>query len=162
MREREKVGRRRRPKAHTRTHFPFPPPPHTHTPRNLPLPGETSTIRKPEGGSIKDVPVSTARVSDGTACVTLHLVGSDECAPAALAPGDTYALRGGLFTAERGGGNALRAGRRGQLERTGYLTGLATDTPDMSAVRFEANAATGLNEPVDPLPASAWAPPGGG
>ena len=142
---------RMRGRGHTDALIPFP----SHSP------GETTTIRKPESGAIKDVPMSTARVSDGTGSVTLQLVGADECAPAALCPGDTYALRGGLFTTERGGGNALRAGRKGQLERTGYLTGLAADMPDMSAVRFEANAGTGLNEPVDPLPGRAWAPPGG-
>lgn len=125
-----------------------------------PPPGETTTIRKPEGGAIKDVPVSTARVADGSGSVTLQLVGPDECAPGVLGPGDTYSLRGGLFTAERGGGNALRAGRKGLLERTGYLTALAAETPDMSAVRFEADG-SGLNQPVDPLPTRSWVPPGG-
>jgi hypothetical protein len=119
-------------------------------------------MRKSEGGAIKDVPTSTARVADASGCVTLHLVGADECAPGALCPGDTYALRGGLFTAERGGGNALRAGRKGQLERTGFLTSILSENPDMSAVRFEPDAATGLHAPVQPLPARVWAPPGGG
>ena len=122
--------------------------------------GEVSIVRKPEGGTVKEVPHSTARVADGSGSVTLQLVGADECAPGALCPGDTYALRGGLFTAERGGGNALRAGRKGVLERTGYLTALMAESPDMSAVRFEADG-SGLNQPVDPLPARAWAPPGG-
>jgi hypothetical protein len=132
---------------------------HTHTHTHT---GDTASIRKSEGGAIKDVPTSTARVADATGSVTLHLVGADECAPGVLCPGDTYALRGGLFTAERGGGNALRAGRKGQLERTGYLTSIFAESPDMSAVRFEQDAATGLNTPAVPLPGRAWAPPGGG
>ena len=106
---------RMRGRGHTDALIPFP----SHSP------GETTTIRKPEGGAIKDVPMSTARVSDGTGSVTLQLVGADECAPAALCPGDTYALRGGLFTTERGGrqrparGTERPAGTDGLPDRAG-------------------------------------------
>lgn len=76
-----------------------------------------------------------------------------------------FRLTGGLFTLDRGGGGAtLRAGRRGALTRLGHGDLVFSEAPDMSAVRFAADAATGLYAPVDALPTKVWAPPavGGG
>ena len=80
---------------------------------------------------------------------------------AAVAPGDVFRLSGGLFTVERGGGNALRAGRRGVLTRLGWFCHVAAETPNLSTVAFEVDAGTGLHAPAPgALPARAWHPPG--
>lgn len=99
-------------------------------------------------------------MADATASVSLALHGADEVS--AVAPGDVFRLTGGLFTLDRGGGGAtLRAGRRGGLARLGRGDLVFSETPNMSAVRFAVDAASGLYAPADPLPTKFWAPPGG-
>ena len=89
-----------------------------------------------EAGALVDVQTSTARVADATACVTLALTGNDECSPG-LKPGDVFRLSGGLFTLDRAGRAALRAGRRGTLERLGFGDFVFVEGPDMSSVGYE-------------------------
>lgn len=123
-----------------------------------------------EGGAPVDVQTSTARVADATACVTLALTGADECSPGPR-PGDVLRLRGGLFTLDRAGRAALRAGRRGTLERLGFGDLVFAEGPDMSSVGYEreeaaaggggggAGAAAAGYRPRVPLPTKFWQPP---
>ena len=120
-----------------------------------------------EGGAPVDVQTSTARVADSTACVTLALTGADECSPGPR-PGDVFRLCGGLFTLDRAGRAALRAGRRGTLERLGFGDLVFVEGPDMSSVGYEREeaAAAGGNaaaaagyRPRAPLPTKFWQPP---
>lgn len=107
-----------------------------------------------------DVQTSTARVADATACVTLVLTGADECA--ALHPGDVFRLCGGLFTLDKAGRAALRAGRRGTLERLGFGDSVFAEGPDMSSVgyeREEGGSGVAGYRPRAPLPAKFWQPP---
>ena len=128
-----------------------------------------------EGGAPVDVQTSMARVADATACVALALTGADECSPGPR-PGDVFRLRGGLFTLDRAGKAALRAGRRGTLERLGFGDFVFAEGPDMSSVGYEreeagagaggAGGAAGARgvggggyRPRASLPTKFWQPP---
>ena len=129
--------------------------------------GETTSFRKMEAGVPVDVPTSTARVADATACATLSLTGSDECS--ALRPGDVFRLSGGLFTLDKAGRASLRAGRRGTLERLGFGDFVFVEGPDMSNVGYEREESGGSGSgggggvggyrPRAPLPTKFWQPP---
>lgn len=125
-------------------------------------PGETTSFRKMEGGVPVDVQTSTARVADATACVTLALTGADECG--GVGPGDVFRLCGGLFTLDKQGRAALRAGRRGTLERLGFGDFVFAEGPDMSSVGYEreetgSGGSGGGYRPRAPLPTKFWQPP---
>jgi hypothetical protein len=144
----------------------LPPPPTTF--HNIPLPptqtGETTFFRKMEAGEPVDVQTSTARVADATACATLALTGADECA--ALRPGDVFRLSGGLFTLDRQGRAALRAGRRGTLERLGFGDFVFAEGYEREEAAGGAggggtggSGGGGGYRPRAPLPTTFWQPP---
>ena len=102
-----------------------------------------SSSRSDGGGQL----LSINLVSDQTASVHLQLWGN-ECE--AFQPGDIVRLTNGMFSFHKANGFALRAGKKGKLEKVGEFTMVFVESPNMSKIQW-------LQDPSNP---SVWSPVG--